>query len=110
MPLKVDWNGVFPAVPTQFKDDYSLDIPATQKHVEQLLGEGIHGLIMLGTIGENCSLSLDEKVEVLKATREVSKDSVPLLNGIAEFTTANACLTARAAANAGVDGLQLRPA
>ncbi len=110
MPLKVDWSGVYPAVPTQFKDDFSLDIPATQKHVEALLEEGIHGLIMLGTIGENCSLSLEEKVEVIKATKEVSKDRVPLLNGIAEFTTANACLTARAAANAGVDGFMLMPA
>jgi dihydrodipicolinate synthase/N-acetylneuraminate lyase len=110
MPLKVDWSGVYPAVPTQFKDDFSLDIPATQKHVESLLEEGIHGLIMLGTIGENCSLSLEEKVEVIKATKEVSKDRVPLLNGIAEFTTANACLTARAAANAGVDGFMLMPA
>ena len=110
MPLKVDWSGVYPAVPTQFKDDFSLDIPATQKHVEALLEEGIHGLIMLGTIGENCSLSLEEKVEVIKATKEVSKDRVPLLNGIAEFTTANACQTARAAANAGVDGFMLMPA
>ena len=63
MPLKVDWSGVFPAVPTQFHDDYSLNIEGTQKHVEALLQEGIHGLIMLGTIGENCSLSLDEKVQ-----------------------------------------------
>ncbi|MFP6874142.1 MAG: dihydrodipicolinate synthase family protein [Verrucomicrobiales bacterium] len=110
MPLKVDWSGVFPAVPTQFKDDFSLDIPATQKHVEALLGEGIHGLIMLGTIGENCSLSLDEKIQVLKATKDVCKDSVPLLNGIAEFTTANACETAQAAAKAGVDGFMLMPA
>jgi 4-hydroxy-tetrahydrodipicolinate synthase len=110
MPLKVDWSGVFPAVPTQFKDDFSLDIPATQKHVEILLGEGIHGLIMLGTIGENCSLSLDEKIQVLKATKDVCKDSVPLLNGIAEFTTANACETAQAAAKAGVDGFMLMPA
>ena len=110
MPLKVDWSGVYPAVPTQFKDDFSLDIPATQKHVEALLEEGIHGLIMLGTIGENCSLSLEEKVEVIKATKEVSKDRIPLLNGIAEFTTANACQTARAAANAGVDGFMLMPA
>ncbi len=110
MPLKVDWSGVFPAIPTQFKDDFSLDIPATQKHVEALLDEGIHGLIMLGTIGENCSLSLDEKIQVLKATKEVCKDSVPLLNGIAEFTTANACLTAQSAANAGVDGFMLMPA
>ena len=110
MPLKVDWSGVFPAIPTQFKDDFSLDIPATQKHVAALLEEGIHGLIMLGTIGENCSLSLDEKIEVLKATKEVCKDSVPLLNGIAEFTTANACQTAKAAAGAGVDGFMLMPA
>lgn len=110
MPLKVDWSGVFPAVPTQFKDDFSLDIPATQKHVEVLLGEGIHGLIMLGTIGENCSLSLDEKIQVLKATKDVCKDSVPLLNGIAEFTTANACETAQAAAKACVDGFMLMPA
>lgn len=109
MPHTVDWSGVFPAVPTQFHDDFSLDLASTQKHVESLLEEGIHGLIMLGTIGENCSLSLDEKVAVLKATKEVCKDSVPLLNGIAEFTTANACETARAAAKTGVDGFMVMP-
>jgi 1-pyrroline-4-hydroxy-2-carboxylate deaminase len=109
MSLQVDWHGVYPAVPTQFHDDFSLDLPSTQKHVEALLEEGIHGLVMLGTIGENCSLSLDEKVKVLKATKEVCKDRVPLLTGVAEFTTANACATAKAAAAAGVDGLMVMP-
>ncbi len=37
-----------------------------------LLDSGIHGLVMLGTIGENCSLSLDEKVAILKATAQVA--------------------------------------
>jgi 4-hydroxy-tetrahydrodipicolinate synthase len=110
MPLKVDWHGVYPAVPTQFNEDFSLNLPATQKHVEALLAEGIHGLIMLGTIGENCSLALDEKIKVLKATKEVCGDRVPLLTGIAEFTTAGACATAKAAAQAGVDGFMLMPA
>ena len=110
MALQVDWQGVYPAVPTQFNEDFSLDIKGTQKHVEALLSEGIHGLVMLGTIGENCSLSLDEKIQVLKATDEVNKGSVPLINGIAEFTTAGACETAVAAANAGVDGFMLMPA
>jgi 1-pyrroline-4-hydroxy-2-carboxylate deaminase len=109
MSLQVDWHGVYPAVPTQFHDDFTLDLPSTQKHVEALLDEGIHGLVMLGTIGENCSLSLDEKVKVLKATKEVCKDRVPLLTGVAEFTTANACATAKAAAAAGVDGLMVMP-
>ena len=110
MALQVDWQGVYPAVPTQFNEDFSLDIKGTQKHVEALLDEGIHGLVMLGTIGENCSLSLDEKIQVLKATDEVNKGSVPLLNGIAEYTTAGACETAVAAAKVGVDGFMVMPA
>ena len=110
MALQVDWQGVYPAVPTQFNEDFSLDIKGTQKHVEALLSEGIHGLVMLGTIGENCSLSLDEKIQVLNATDEVNKGSVPLLNGIAEYTTAGACETAVAAAKVGVDGFMVMPA
>ena len=110
MALQVDWQGVYPAVPTQFNEDFSLDIKGTQKHVEALLSEGIHGLVMLGTIGENCSLSLDEKIQVLKATDEVNKGSVPLLNGIAEYTTAGACETAVTAAKLGVDGFMVMPA
>ena len=107
--MQVNWSGVFPAVPTQFNEDFSLNIPATRQHVEALLDNGIHGLIMLGTIGENCSLSLDEKVEVLKMTVEVAKGRVPVLNGVAEFTTQNACTTAKAAEDVGVDGLMVMP-
>ena len=54
MALKVDWRGVYPAVPTQFHDDLSLDIGNTKKHVQDLLNEGIHAMVMLVTIGENC--------------------------------------------------------
>ena len=109
MPHTVDWQGVFPAVPTQFNDDDSLNIPETQSHVQALLDSGIHGLVMLGTIGENCSLSLDEKVQVLEATAEVNQGRVPLLSGVAEFTTQNACTTAQAAEKAGCDGLMVMP-
>jgi len=66
-------------------------------------------LVMLGTIGENCSLAMDEKVKVLEAAVEVAAGKVPVLTGVAEFTTANACATARAAQAAGVDGLMVMP-
>lgn len=110
MPLEVDWGGVFPAVPTQFNEDLSLDIPTTQKHVEALLADGIHGLVMLGTIGENCSLSMAEKREVLKATVDVANGQVPVITGVAEYTTQGACDTANMAQEAGVDGLMVMPA
>ena len=109
MPMQVSWRGVFPAVPTQFQEDHSLDIAATRQHVEALIEGGVHGLIMLGTIGENCSLSLDEKREVLKMTVEVAGGRLPVLNGVAEFTTRGACETAMAAEEIGVDGLMVMP-
>jgi 4-hydroxy-tetrahydrodipicolinate synthase len=110
MSRRVDWSGVFPAVPTQFATDLALDIPATLKHVDALLENGVHGLIMLGTIGENCSLSRAEKTQVLRATVEMVRGRVPVLNGVAEFTTQGACDTARAAEDSGVDGLMVMPA
>lgn len=109
MAIDVDWQGVFPAIPTQFHDDHSLDLDGTRQHLEALLENGVHGMIMLGTIGENCSLSLEEKVEVMRAGAEVCGGRVPVLTGVAEFTTANACETARAAEKAGLDGLMVMP-
>lgn len=110
MPLKVDWEGVYPAVPTQFNEDLSLDLGATQKHIQILLDNGVHGLVMLGTIGENASLSMDEKIQVLYAAVEVAGGQVPVLSGVAEYTPQFACDLVKQAAKTGVDGIMLLPA
>lgn len=108
--MSVKWHGVFPAVCTQFKSDQSLDIPATLKHIEAMLEAGVHGLVMLGTVGENCSLEYAEKLEVLKATVAHVKGRVPVLTGVSEYTTALACRYASDAEKIGVDGLMVLPA
>ena len=104
------WGGVFPAATTQFKPDYSLDIGATLRHLDAMLNAGIHGLIMLGTVGENCSLEPHEKIELLQATAAHVDRRVPVLSGVAEYTTAGACRFAHQAQRAGVDGLMVLPA
>jgi 4-hydroxy-tetrahydrodipicolinate synthase len=104
------WGGVFPAVTTQFNTDESLDITGTLRHIDILLDAGVHGLIMLGTVGENCSLTREEKLEVLRATVSHVRGRVPVLSGVAEYTTALACSYAQAAKEAGVDGLMVLPA
>lgn len=103
------WNGVFPAVTTQFNADESLNIPATQKLVDRLIQGGVHGFIMLGTVGENCSLRPEEKRKVLSAAKEVVNGRVPVLSGVAEFTTAEAAQYAKDAARIGIDGLMALP-
>jgi 4-hydroxy-tetrahydrodipicolinate synthase len=107
--MNVTWHGVFPAATTQFKPDQSLDISATLKHLDAMLAAGIDGLIMLGTVGENCSLEYQEKLSVLRATVEHVAGRVPVLTGVAEYTTALACRFALDAKKAGVNGLMLLP-
>jgi len=110
MSMPVAWTGVFPAVTTQFRDDFSVDLPATQRVIEGLLRDGVSGLIVCGTVGENCSLARSEKIAVMEAAKEVVHGRVPVLAGIAEYTTAFAADMAREARRVGVDGVMVMPA
>ena len=108
--MRVDWTGVIPAATTEFRADGSLELDATARHLDKMIAAGIRGAVMLGTVGENTSLSHDEKIEVIRAAREASHGRIPILTGVAEYTTALACQFARDAEKAGVDGLMVLPA
>ena len=108
--MNVTWQGVFPAATTQFQPDQALDLPATMAHIGKMIDAGIHGLIMLGTVGENCSLLYEEKLEVLRATVRHVGGRLPVLSGVAECSTALACRFAADAQKLGVDGLMVLPA
>ena len=107
--MSAPWQGVFPALTTQFRGDESLDLPATLAHVEAMLEAGVDGLVFLGTVGENCSLEAVEKREILKAAVDHVAGRVPVLTGVAEYTTALACRFAADALKVGVDGLMVLP-
>lgn len=107
---KPDWAGVFPAVTTQFCDDCSLDIDKTAKVIDALIRDGVSGLVICGTVGENCSLTLAEKIQIMEAARSVARGRVPVLCGVAEFTTDFAISTAKQIARVGLDGAMVMPA
>lgn len=104
------WSGVYPAATTQFTADDKIDIDATQKVLAALVADGVDGLIILGTCGENNSLLPEEKRAVLKAAVEAVDGKVPLIAGVSEFTTDRAAAYARDAEAIGLDGLMLLPA
>jgi dihydrodipicolinate synthase/N-acetylneuraminate lyase len=108
--MSVAWQGVFPASTTQFQPDQALDTPATLAHLDRMIDAGIHGLIMLGTVGENCSLEYPEKLEILRATVDHVAGRIPVLTGVAECTTSRACRFAADAQRIGVVGLMVLPA
>jgi dihydrodipicolinate synthase/N-acetylneuraminate lyase len=107
--MAVAWQGVFPAVTTQVREDLTLDLPDTQRVVDELIRDGVTGIIALGTVGENNSLEYDEKVSVLSAIVEVVEGRVPVITGVSEYDTRRAARYAQAAERAGADGLMLLP-
>ncbi len=108
--MNVAWHGVFPAITTQFASGQELDIPGTLAHLDRLMAAGIHGVIAMGTVGENCSLEAAEKQELLRAMVVHVAGRMPVLTGVAETTTRQACRYAAAAEQAGADGLMVLPA
>ncbi len=108
--LPCTWSGVFPAATTQFDAALALDLPATQRVQAALIDDGVHGLVLMGTVGEGNSLSAAEKRDLLAAAVEVSAGKVPVIAGVSEFTTAAAVEFARDAERLGADGLMLLPA
>ncbi len=107
--MSVEWKGVFPAVTTQIREDMSVDLADTQRVVDDLIRDGVTGVIALGTVGENNSFEYDEKVEVLTAIVEAVDGRVPVITGVSEYDTRRAVRYAQAAEKAGADGLMLLP-
>lgn len=106
----VNWQGVYPAVTTQFRGDQTLDLEATAAHLRMLLDAGVHGLVMLGTLGESTVLEPPEKRHILKMAVDTAAGRVPVLAGVAENSTAMACRFAEDAQAPGADGLMVLPA
>jgi len=106
---KTLWQGVYPAATTQFTESLAIDHDTTQKVQSALVDDGVDGLIILGTCGENNSLEADEKLAVLKGAVEAVGGRVPLVAGVSEFTTSRAIEYARQAEVIGMDALMLLP-
>ena len=105
----IAWRGVFPALTTKFTAADGLDWAAMEKHLAFQLDAGVHGLIILGSLGENAVLSSEEKLEMVRFFARADRRGKPLVACIAESSTRDAKAFARAATEIGVDGFMLLP-
>ncbi len=106
---EVQWRGVFPALTTKFTASDEIDWEAMERHLEFQLDAGVHGLIILGSLGETSTLRPAEKLALVKFFSRMERKGRPLLACIAECSTRDAKEFAVAAEQAGADGLMLSP-
>ncbi|MCB0534137.1 MAG: dihydrodipicolinate synthase family protein [Saprospiraceae bacterium] len=107
--MQPTWNGVYPAVTTQFKENGELDLPAFKHNLKAQLEAGVHGFIIGGSLGESSTLTHDERVILLSQAKEVASGKIPVLLNIAEGSTQQAIMLARRAQDNGADGLMVLP-
>ncbi len=103
------WRGVFPALTSKFTPNDQLDWAAMEQHLEFQLDAGVHGLIVLGSLGENSTLTDQEKLEQVKFFAARKRANTPLVACIAECSTRRAQEFAEQGEAAGADGFMLLP-
>lgn len=75
------------ALITPFKADGTVDFPALDRLVDFQVDNGVDYLVVMGTTGENVTLTASEKQEVTKAIIKRNNKRLPLVVGIASNDT-----------------------
>ena len=60
-------SGIIPPLVTPLKDNDTLDVEGLERLIEHLIAGGVHGLFILGTTGEEQSLSYHLRHEMIEA-------------------------------------------
>jgi len=107
--MSMTWTGVMPAITTPFTADGDVDHAFLARHALWMVDAGCTGIVALGSLGEAATLSVVEKLEVLRTLAQALDGRVPLGAGIAALSTDEACGLAQAAAEIGCAGLMVLP-
>ncbi|WP_431230657.1 dihydrodipicolinate synthase family protein [Paenarthrobacter nicotinovorans] len=98
------WAGVYPAALTHFTPDGELDYDSTAGHLDWLVEQGAHGLIVGGTSGEFVGLNMSEHHRLIEVAVDAVAGRVPLIVGSGRYTTAESVALTEHAQRTGADG------
>ncbi len=95
--------GLFPPLPTPFREDGALDLPTLRALLRTLNAEPLAGYLVGGSNGEFTSLSWDERLEVITAAREIIPRERLLIAGSGAESTRDTITLTREMARRGAD-------
>jgi dihydrodipicolinate synthase/N-acetylneuraminate lyase len=105
----MNWKGVMPAITTGFTEDLGIDHHFMARHCQWLLENGCTGIVALGSLGEGATLSLEEKLQVLRTCVDAVQGRSPVVASVSALATSEAVAVAKAAAELGCDALMVLP-
>ena len=102
-------SGIIPPLVTPLKDNETLDVESLERLIEHLIEGGVHGLFVLGTTGEEQSLSYDVRKQMIKESCRINRGRLPLLACITDTSIEESIRLAKKAADYGADGVVSAP-
>jgi 4-hydroxy-tetrahydrodipicolinate synthase len=78
------------AIPTPFHDDESLNLESFKPIVEHMKDNGIESLLVSGSTGEQNSMSIDERLQVIDYFNQQIFEDIELVFGVAATRTSDA--------------------
>lgn len=98
------FRGVAPALVTPFTSDDRIDEPALRRLIDVQVDGGVSALVVLGTTGENPTISRAERRRIVEVAVEHTAGRVPVIVGTGTNATRESVAFSREAAAAGADG------
>nr|WP_078400004.1 4-hydroxy-tetrahydrodipicolinate synthase [Ehrlichia ruminantium] len=81
------FKGVFTALVTPFKNDFSVDQDAFTQLIEYQISNNVHGLVPCGSTGESTTLTFEEYCETIKLCIKTTNNRVPIIAGSGSCST-----------------------
>jgi dihydrodipicolinate synthase/N-acetylneuraminate lyase len=76
------WGGIYPTVLSPWNCDGSVDVQALVAQLTYQLNGGVHGLLLLGTIGEGEYATMEDRASIIATTVAITQKKVPIVVGI----------------------------
>jgi len=99
------FRGVAPALVTPFTADGGIDEETFCALIDRQINGGVSGLVVLGTTGENPTVTDDERRRLVDRAVETTDERVPVVVGTGTNNTDESVAFSKAAIDAGADGL-----
>jgi 4-hydroxy-tetrahydrodipicolinate synthase len=106
-PAPGPWSGIYPTVLTPYTCN-DIDVESLEKQIHYQISGGVHGLVVLGSIGEGHRLNDRERGEVIATAVRAAGGSVPVIVGIHTCKVTEALAQMRQARNLGAKAVLVK--
>lgn len=107
--IKTPLCGIVPPLVTPLLDNETIDVESLERLIEHLIAGGVHGLFVLGTTGEEQSLSYKVREMMIRESCRINNGRLPILVCITDTSIVESIRLANIAKECGADGLVSAP-